>query len=807
MITRRAPPWAAKRGRARRILLYVEYTEGMNALPRPLDRPDRLRLDRFTLLIAGIAVLGAALVLAREVVYGVALSWDSSNFLASARGLLAGEGFQRYTDGETYRHWPPFYPMALAAVSLGLTDPQNVAGPINVAAHALTVFIAGWWMRGRIQSRLLVVWGCLAIALAAPLTWSASFAMSESLFVLFVTLALIQANRHLIGGERSPLLWAAVFTGLAWATRYMGVAAFAAIVFLLIVRRGVPLRAKSGRVAVFALISAAPTGLWIMRNYLLIGSPTGPPLETDYSLFETLTAMLGFVGGWLSGGQWPFGQGAAALLTGGCVLLAAAGAAWALRQGAAQGVDGPRSWRPLSVFVGFALAFFGLHVAAMQLGYTYDGVQERHLSPVYVPLTLAGVFSMDRFLARAKERAALDAGGKRLTAGAATAWFAMAFLTVALCGWILAAASTQAREIRRANTDGPIESVNKLADASETARRIRENPLTGLALTNWANFLYLSAYTSAKYLDLPLRLDHTLQQLMDAEDGTHVVWFYGGVFGNYGADVFRGLDGLETVANLDDGVIFRVNKAYSRSRSALQSAYADATATEPVARSVFDIRLNGRSLTYVKSPCVPEDTAPKFFLHIYPQDVNDLPPEHREHGFHNSDTTFGKSGVLFEGNCWATVSLPEYPIKRIRTGQFGPEGEIWSGGVAPGFDPAAFLMEFDAVSSGEPSARSTFDVYLDGRTLTYVKSPCAPEDIENPFFLHVIPADLGRLPEERREHGFDNRDFAFDAEGAIVEGKCLASAQIPEYDFSVVRTGQWAPGAGRLWIVNIRSGQ
>ena len=42
---------------------------------------------------------------------------------------------------------------------------------------------------------------------------------------------------------------------------------------------------------------------------------------------------------------------------------------------------------------------------------------------------------------------------------------------------------------------------------------------------------------------------------------------------------------------------------------------------------------------------------------------------------------------------------------------------------------------------GELIIRSKYDVYLDGKTLTYVKSPCAHDDAGNRFILHVIPVD------------------------------------------------------------------
>ena len=68
------------------------------------------RPDRFTLLLAALAVLGAVLILARQVTYGVGLSADFVAYLSTARSLLAGEGFIQI-HGWPYLHWPPLYPM------------------------------------------------------------------------------------------------------------------------------------------------------------------------------------------------------------------------------------------------------------------------------------------------------------------------------------------------------------------------------------------------------------------------------------------------------------------------------------------------------------------------------------------------------------------------------------------------------------------------------------------------------------------------------------------------------------------------
>ena len=123
--------------------------------------PARLRPDRFTLLTAAIAALGAALVLGRVLPFGVRLTPDSAHYIAAARSLLAGEGLLGF-DGSP----SPLYPLLLAAASLGIFDPVVVAGPLNAILFGLTVFVVGRYLRQRLEFRFLAAWACLATTLA-----------------------------------------------------------------------------------------------------------------------------------------------------------------------------------------------------------------------------------------------------------------------------------------------------------------------------------------------------------------------------------------------------------------------------------------------------------------------------------------------------------------------------------------------------------------------------------------------------------------------------------------------------------------
>ena len=81
---------------------------------------------------------------------------------------------------------------------------------------------------------------------------------------------------------------------------------------------------------------------------------------------------------------------------------------------------------------------------------------------------------------------------------------------------------------------------------------------------------------------------------------------------------------------------------------------------------------------YSWSTRTPRPASSTFFLHIFPADKSELPPSRRLFGFNKLDFRFAYSGEFLDGGCIAQRLLPDYPIKRIRTGQHVPgERLLW----------------------------------------------------------------------------------------------------------------------------------
>lgn len=114
--------------------------------------------------------------------------------------------------------------------------------------------------------------------------------------------------------------------------------------------------------------------------------------------------------------------------------------------------------------------------------------------------------------------------------------------------------------------------------------------------------------------------------------------------------------------------------------------------------------------------------------------------------------------------------------------------------------PTAEMNKLLALRPGEAAFHSRRAVFWDAKAVNYVKEPCSVADIQDPFFLHIIPVDVAALPESRQPYGFGNRDFHFRKYGSIVDGKCLATVPLPDYDIAEIKIGQFRLADGEaLW--------
>ena len=246
--------------------------------------------------------------------------------------------------------------------------------------------------------------------------------------------------------------------------------------------------------------------------------------------------------------------------------------------------------------------------------------------------------------------------------------------------------------------------------------------------------------------------------------------------------------------------------------------YRATTAGRPLLRSAFDLYREGATLSWVKAPCHLADVQGRFTVDVIPVDpaaAAGRPGWRPGAGREILHFGFSDYGAYLDGTCLLRHPLPPYAIQTLEARLITPDGvDRWHVALAwsaAGVRATDLLQaRYRAVVAAPPVARSAFALYLEGRTLTYVKAGCQRADTQGRFFLEVFPRDRAVLAAARRSLEFAVLDFGFDGwhamphvqQAARFADKCLATVRLPAYPLARLRTGQVAE-AGGGWAVDV----
>ena len=677
----------------------------------------------FIVFLLMLAVLGTALVLVRQINYGVGLNRDASMYVSVARNLVEGNGFVNW-NGEAYVDVPPGFPLTLALLGVFGIDVFAAAGWINAVAFGTTVFAATMWLRSRVKQRLLVVWAGLAVALSPLLADLAAMAMSEAMFIMFIVLSLWALDRFLDTDKRSFLLWTAAFAGGAAVTRYVGVTVIVVGLTLILLKRGRPFRSRARTAAAFTAIAMVPIVICVVRNLLVSGTLTGQKYPNGFALLagldragnEMLSWVLGEnVFGFLHRGLIEIGTivipdnripGSVLLRT---FVLLKLFVLSALVMGAVAALAGLRSrgyLQGLSPFVVPAafVSVYGLALA-VSLPITDIAVNIRYLAPFYVPtlVTIALFLGKSLDIIAGKWKPMIRSSGGTWNK-------APLFLSGLICLYLLLWLAQQMNSSYTSTRDFMANGrgyASKEWLSSETIQYLKANQLEGNIFVNDGRQVYFLAAVSepGKYVELPGELP-VEAQYWASHAGTaniYLAWFHQlrpqpelrpQGLGYTLVELAESLPETGIVAATKDGVVMIVNRdeddvgdrvnATTIARGVLKDS-------RPIIQSVFDVYIDNTDNRLIyKAQCSRVDTGLPFFLHLVPVDKRDLPKSRREYGFENLDFLFRDhlnpwsrwEGFDIGGVCFSVRSLPEYEILEIRTGQSRPgEGSVWEQSV------------------------------------------------------------------------------------------------------------------------------
>ncbi len=655
------------------------------------------------MLLASLGVVGGTLILLRGATYGVGLGNDSTAYISTAQSLLEGNGFVQWNGG-IYQDFPPFFPLLVAFAGILGIDAIAATGYVNAAAFGLTVFVATLWLRSHVESRFLVIWAGCACALSPLLADLSARALSEPLFILFITLSLFALDRFLDTGKRSSLLLAAICAAVVCLTRYVGVALVASALLMLTLQRGTTFPAKVRNATAYALVAMTPIGVWMLRNFLHSGLLKGKSYPSGFSLLGALHNLTDeFV-------KQTFGETGFAYLniwsetifditiTGAptvagvslkvAVLLALTIGVGYARSGGRQGRL--LNWSILAVPVVF-VSVYALFLA-ISLPLTDIKLHRRYIAPVYVPVLVTATLILNEFLRSASEERPLGNATllRKWNTGLMGTTRVPAFILMGgLSLWLSQQVSVNYNNIQYWRDNGWGYGSRQWAN-SEIIRYMRSLRFDGYILTNHTRPLYLLAAVRTSRR-MPAKLDSVNREVVRAahleDKDMYVVWFYRGyphLHLDYGLMELGAFPGLGVVAILQDGVILKAGKDYRPldKRAILKAILKD---FRSVIRSDFDVyhNENENRLAYAKDECSDADIGPRFFLHIDPVDHTDLPAHRQQYGFDNLDFSFDEFWSHVGGQCFVVRPLPDYEIDTIHTGQYrrvdGGFEQVWEG--------------------------------------------------------------------------------------------------------------------------------
>ncbi len=249
-------------------------------------------------VLLAAALIGMALVV-YATTFGPGVGGDATIYLTSARNFIAGKGLGWTEADGSFRllpYTPPFYPLALSGVGLLVKDMISGARWLNVLLFGVTVLLLGWFFYR--ATRRLWLAGLLAGVLATSpvLVGVQVWAMSEPLFLLLGFAGLLALLAYLDHPRLGLLLGAALLCGLAFLTRYIGVAyVITAGLALLLLGAGedqrLRLRLEKTRIRaalLFGAVAILPTLIWLVVDIALtgtVGSRSGQPASAYWQRF------------------------------------------------------------------------------------------------------------------------------------------------------------------------------------------------------------------------------------------------------------------------------------------------------------------------------------------------------------------------------------------------------------------------------------------------------------------------------------------------------------------------------------------
>jgi len=336
--------------------------------------------------------------------YGIGVSPDSTIYIDCARSIARFDGMETFMG--IYHRYAPLYPILLSPFELLGVGAPTGALILNLAFFILTAYLASLMIRELVPRELFIP-AVLVIVLSKPLIDVSVMAWTEPLFIFLVLLSLTFLSRYMRSGEWRPLILSASAAALASLSRYIGITLIlSGFLIILIHSREKGLKQRMSMGVAFASISSIPTVIFLARNYMRTSTLIGYRPPSSISFGENLHGALFSMTNWFVPSVLPSPVFLLAMLVFLVVVPVSIIVLWRN-----SGKDDRRRSVSVPLIYFFSIYVFYLLGSSALVG--FDRINERFMSPVFVPFAIILFGALGSFTGPAKDRGREK--GERLT--------------------------------------------------------------------------------------------------------------------------------------------------------------------------------------------------------------------------------------------------------------------------------------------------------------------------------------------------------------------------------------------------------
>jgi len=324
--------------------------------------------------------------------YGLGTSRDSVEYLFTSLSITKGEGFISFL-GQPYTLWPPLYPILLSLSQIaGVVNPLDAALVLQLVTFVWISILISWlFLRLFPQNFFLALVGNVLAGTGVALTWLFQSVGSDYLFIA-LTLSMVYLCDQYITHNRMSTIWLMILaSALSMLQRYIGITVLLSCFLIVFQYSRVTIEGKIKRSALLS-VSLIPILVWALslpREALVRDAPSSLLENVYWFTFSILSWLVPEAELYghpvrLQFGIWGVWLG---ILVGGIIF-------WKLpkKSSITASVQVP-------LFL-FGVVYTGVVIVVASLS-SFNSLDSRFVSPIFIPLIALIIWLFDRFLSSA----------------------------------------------------------------------------------------------------------------------------------------------------------------------------------------------------------------------------------------------------------------------------------------------------------------------------------------------------------------------------------------------------------------------